>query len=216
MAEFKNLTSQIQVIDSPFSDTITYHKKSNSDSVVQLGVSASNSEVILSKVDANGNTGAELARYKFAEVTAPSLATLDLLVEQINTWIHDEVKEVTISTPFTGTMGIFGELKMAKNYSFDAITNKLTIDEGDLDFVVSVFNETLNKVVYIKGSEEYKATIAGNEITLTVRFSDAGNGDTLCITYKSKPEEDEKPILESILKELETNNKILNKIYNPK
>jgi len=216
MAEFKNLVSQIEVIGSTFSDTINLYKKSNSDQVVQLGVYASSGDVILTKVDPSGNTiGQPLETYKFSDISNPSLASIDLMVEQINTWIHDEVREVTVDTPLTGAGGELDGLKVSIEHSYDCIKNIVTVSDKDVDFVVSVFNETLNKMVYMRGSEEYTGVISGDSIILDITLTGATNGDCFYVIFKPNPEIGIRSVLESIDDRMEQNNKILTKIYNP-
>lgn len=212
MAEFKNLTSQIEVIDSPFSGSISYHQKS-ANGVVQLGVGADNGEVVLFKIDAGGNVGTEIARYKFSEVTTPLLVSIDLLVEQINTWINDEPISITVDSIFTdGLSGVNG-LTVSNNYVFKSDINAVIINDDLFDYCFSIFNDTIGKMLYIKGSESYTGSITSNEVCFDINPLGMTNDDVLYITFKENVIDNTEAKLQTIIDELKLNNKILTKIY---
>ena len=211
MAEFKNLTSQIEVIRSVFDDTISYYKKSNSDEVVQLGVYALDGVVYLAKVDASGNVGTTLENFPYSEITAPVSTSIDNLVETINTWLHDEVREVTVDTPFTGFSGITEGIKISEQYLFTASNNHVLIDDSNFGVCVSIFNETIGKMLYIKGSEDYTGETYKSEVTFRVTHTGMANDDTLCILYKSNEVDSTGELLSEIITELKINNNLINK-----
>ena len=211
MAEFKNLTSQIEVIRSTFDDTISYYQKSNSDQVVQLGVYALDGDVYLSKVDASGNIGQVLETFPYSEITTPSSTSIDVLVEQINTWINDERKEVTVDTPFTGSSSVFSDLKQSKDYIFNPLINHVCVNDPGFELCVSIFNETLNKMLFLRGSEDYTATIYNNEVKFNVTPLGMDDGDILCIMYKDNTVDKTETLLNRMITEQEKTNKLITK-----
>lgn len=103
-------------------------------------------------------------------------------------------------------------LKQSENYIYNSSTRSIIIEDVDFKKVVSIYNETINKTLYILGSEDYSGTLINNEVKYTNVVSGVGDSDELYILYKPKQEKDILEPLEIIKEELKQLNKSINKI----
>ncbi len=106
-------------------------------------------------------------------------------------------------------------LKVSVNYTLNASNKLVSVNDIDVKSIVSVFNLTTNTTVFIIGSETYTGNPNRNEVVFDVSASGMTDGDKLHIVYKSDITSSTDILLQNIVNELEINNKILKKIYNP-
>lgn len=96
MAKIKNLTNQLQVVGSKglFLDTINFYNKRDLDENVILGVKAINGDVVLFRVS-NGKELGVIETFDYSNITSPVSASIEDLIEQINTFLTNELVSVT-------------------------------------------------------------------------------------------------------------------------
>lgn len=104
-------------------------------------------------------------------------------------------------------------LKKSSNYDYDSVNRNITINDNDFSSVVSVYNETINKVLYVLGDEAKNGNINKRNLVYTSIIEGVSNSDVLVILYKPLTLNFTEERLVEILEELRINNKILKKIY---
>ncbi len=103
-------------------------------------------------------------------------------------------------------------LKESKDYTYDSTSRVVTVNSSDLDRVVSIYNETVDKTLYFLGDETRTGTIKGNEIKYNNVVSGVSDNDVLYILYKEKELNLGVEALQLINKQLSKLNKSINKI----
>jgi hypothetical protein len=104
-------------------------------------------------------------------------------------------------------------LKQSDDYSYNSSTKQIVINDIDFKTVVSIYNVTVNKTLYILGDEGYSGSTTTNEVSYTNTVSNVSDGDTLYILYKPKETSNVSNDIASIKQQLKKLNKITNKIY---
>jgi hypothetical protein len=105
-------------------------------------------------------------------------------------------------------------LKRSKNYQYDSTNKKVNVNDVDFKEIVSIYNITVNKMLYLVGDESRSGAINGNIITYNNNVSGVSDVDDLYILYKPK-EIEKNDFFDESLKELQIISKYLKKIYNP-
>lgn len=216
MAEIKNLTNQLQVVGTgdKFNNSIKFYNKLDITNATILGVKASNGQLVLFNV-VNGVEAEAVERFDYTDITLPISTNLEALVLTIHEWIHDTEIPTIIDSVFSGGYGNITGLEIAKDYTYLSATRTVIIDDKDLDFVIGVFNETIGKVLYLSGSEDYTCKRTEGGLIYSRTVEDSTDNDNLLILYKPKGSISDLHLLDDILEEMKTNNKLLTKIYNP-
>lgn len=103
--------------------------------------------------------------------------------------------------------------KISNNYSFNASGQAVTVKDSDLLKILLVINLTDNLTIYNPLDSGLGGTITGCSILLDYDTTSMSNTDDLLVVYSAYIEDDEIVLLNEILNELRTNNKLLRKIY---
>jgi hypothetical protein len=106
----------------------------------------------------------------------------------------------------------FSNLKKSNNYRYDSSNKIVFVDDNDFNNIVSVYNSTLNKMLFILNDEILTGTIKNNSIAYDLDVSGAGDNDDLVILYNPLDKQEDN-ILKEIKQELKKLNKVINKIY---
>lgn len=115
--------------------------------------------------------------------------------------------------PLTTDFILPSNTKISKDYSFNAQSKKVTVNDIDLRTIVLVVNLAANVVIYNPTSAVTNGTLNGvpNVIILEYDTSRMSDNDDLMILYEYE-QEDLSSGLECILTELQKQTKILQKI----
>jgi hypothetical protein len=119
-----------------------------------------------------------------------------------------------VSTPI-------GDLGKCGKYTYDSANKIVTVIEEDLDFVYSIYNQTVDKMLYQINSESFSATVTNeNTITYSTEVVGVADSDTLIIFCLKTKDITDTLLLKHVLLELknmntklDTNNKHLKNIY---
>ena len=104
-------------------------------------------------------------------------------------------------------------LKQSENYTYYSTSSTIVVNDSDFKTVVSVYNVTINKMMFILGDESLSGTFRNNELTLNNTFTGVNDNDNLLILYKPVELETIDDLLREIKEELIKLNKVTNKIY---
>jgi len=108
MADFKNLTSQIEVIGTldQFDNSIAFYNKTDTSSNIILGVKADAGDLVMFQ-SANGVETKELERFLYTDIKVPTSTDLTDLVETINNYIHSGTQTTSVTAAHTATVSEF-------------------------------------------------------------------------------------------------------------
>lgn len=100
------------------------------------------------------------------------------------------------------------DLKKVNKYDFQSNNKYVTVFDDNIDFVVSIYNETINKTLYVLGDQSYGGVRLGNKICYTTTVTGVSDGDKLYILYKPKVNDIRETLseLKEVVKELRINN----------
>ena len=108
------------------------------------------------------------------------------------------------------------DLKKSKLYSYDSSNRLVTINDSNFSTIVSVYNETINKVLYVLGDEDKNGTINNNTLVYSNTVSGVDDSDILVILFKANDTESNSDIvkqLELLIVGTKITNKILSDSY---
>ena len=108
------------------------------------------------------------------------------------------------------------DLKKSKLYSYDSSSRLVTINDSNFQTIVSVYNETINKVLYVLGDEDKNGTINNNTLVYSNTVSGVDDSDILVILFKANDTESNSDIvkqLELLIVGTKITNKILSDSY---
>ena len=108
------------------------------------------------------------------------------------------------------------DLKKSKLYSYDSSNRLVTINDSNFQTIVSVYNETINKVLYVLGDEDKNGTINNNTLVYSNTVSGVSDSDILVILFKANDTESNSDIvkqLELLIVGTKITNKILSDSY---
>ena len=107
-------------------------------------------------------------------------------------------------------------LTKSTTYIYDAANRIITVNDSNFQTVVSIYNETINKVLYILGNEDKSGVANNNTLLYSNTFSGVSNSDILVILFKAKDTEANNDIikqLERVVNSTKITNKILSDSY---
>lgn len=105
------------------------------------------------------------------------------------------------------------DVKVSKEYSFNKTNSNILISDADFERVLFVYNETTKELMYRLGSDYFSGIMFGRELTLDIDTSAMNDDDVLTIIYIKKQGLNLIDLLQKLIQEQKTTNKILNKIY---
>ena len=137
---------------------------------------------------------------------------------------------IDIEATAEGKLEVVGEittpidnLVKASGYSFNSSTKKVSILDDNVSYIYSVYNQTLNKMLYVISNESFSGVLTnGKVVTYNNTVAGVADTDVLIIFYvgssASSIDTQNKSIileLKSISEKLDVSNKYLKKLYNP-
>jgi hypothetical protein len=100
---------------------------------------------------------------------------------------------IEIEATAEGKLEVVGEvntpidnLVKASKYTFDSASKKITLRDENVDYIYSIYNQTLDKMLYVISSESFSGVLNGNDIvTYNNTVASVADTDTLIIFYVS-------------------------------
>lgn len=101
--------------------------------------------------------------------------------------------QIDIEATAEGKLEVVGEvntpidnLVKASKYTFDSTNKKITLRDENVDYIYSIYNQTLDKMLYVISSESFSGVLSGNDIvTYNNTVASVADTDTLIIFYVS-------------------------------
>ena len=118
---------------------------------------------------------------------------------------------VSGSSPFLVTSSS-SQVKLSRNYVFDASSQSLTINDGDYYKTLSVINLTDGIVIYNPSSPGLGGTSVEKSLNFDYDTTSMDDGDDLMVLYEYTDVDTKENLLEEILIELKKQTKFLEKI----
>lgn len=110
---------------------------------------------------------------------------------------------------------ITGNTRVSNNYSFNASTKLVTVNDKDFNKVVSIINQETNDVLYNIGDPSLSGTIYNTEVLLDFDTTSMDDSDTLFILYEAIVVDNIERLLQKQIDNQKQIIKLLSKIYNP-
>lgn len=105
------------------------------------------------------------------------------------------------------------QLKVSRNYTFDAANKTIKVNDNDLHKILSVINLTDGIVIYNPTEPSLGGTEVANSLNFEYDTTSMSNTDNLLILYEYTPVDKYEILLDEILIELRKQTKFLEKIY---
>jgi membrane-bound lytic murein transglycosylase MltF len=108
------------------------------------------------------------------------------------------------------------ELTKAIRYSYNSATKTVEVFDDNVDYISSVFNVTVGKMLYLVNSEALTGSVNDSQLIYINAVADTDNEDTLLVYYVKKEIETVKTLLKDLVQETKESNvqqRITNKYF---
>ena len=96
-----------------------------------------------------------------------------------------------------------GGLKQSEDYEYNSTDKSVYILDFDAHIIVSVYNETINKLLYAAGNEDFNGVAKGTCVVYDNNSSGVSDSDVLQVLYSPKSDTKQQQILDSINNQVE-------------